>query len=161
MTEIDIPPCLIFIDKEGKWFHKGLEMIHRDFIKLFYENMTMDNKGRYIISMAGDRCYVEVEDTPFVVWRTEVTNDEQKGNRFFLVLSDDTREELDPETLFVGKEDVLYCRIRDRAYLARFSRPAYYQLASYVEEENGIFSLSVRGHNVPIMTSETNSVEQS
>jgi len=23
----ELPPCLIFIDKEGRWYHKGAEMI--------------------------------------------------------------------------------------------------------------------------------------
>ena len=67
----DLPPCLIFIDKEGHWHHEGVEMIRRDFIRLFYENMEMDSLGRYVINWGGKRCYVEVEDTAFVVRNIE------------------------------------------------------------------------------------------
>jgi hypothetical protein len=49
MTENDIPPCLIFIDKEGRWYHRGAEMIHREFIRLFYNNIELDSRGRYVI----------------------------------------------------------------------------------------------------------------
>ena len=44
-----LPPCLIFIDKEGRWFHEGVEMIRRDFIRMFYRNMELDGEGRYVI----------------------------------------------------------------------------------------------------------------
>ena len=146
----DIPPCMILIDKEGRWFHKGLEMIHREFIKLFYQHMEIDLQGRYVITLAGDRCYVDVEDTPYVVWRTSVTNDEGKDQRFSLHLSDDSLEDLDPGTLMVGDGNVLYCKVRNGTFPARFSRPAYYQLAEYIEEEDGVFYLSLKGRRYPI-----------
>lgn len=150
MFENDIPPCSILIDKEGRWFHKGLEMIRRDIVQLFYRNMRADSKGRYIITMAGDRCYVDVEDTPFVVWRTVVSDDDRNGSRFSLYLSDDSTEELDPETLEVGDGNVLYCKVRNGDFPARFSRPAYYQLAKYIEEENNVFFLPANGRKYPI-----------
>ena len=63
----DLHPCLIYIDKEGCWFHKGVEMIHREFIRLFYQNMEIDSQGRYIINWNGERCYVEVKNCTLVV----------------------------------------------------------------------------------------------
>ena len=138
----DIPPCLIFIDKEGRWFHKGMEMINREFIRLFYQHMTIDSLGRYIIKMGGDHCYVEVEDTAFLVRRVVFKNqDRPRHSRFILHLSDDTQEDLLPETLRVGDGNVLYCKVRNRSFPARFDRPAYYQLSQYVEEENEEFYL--------------------
>ncbi len=154
MFENDTPPCSILIDKEGHWFHKGMEMVRRDFIRLFYRNMEIDQTGRYIIAMAGDRCYVDVEDTPFVVWRTTVENDDREGTLFSLYLSDDSREALDPETLSVGDGDVLYCRVRNRGFPARFSRPAYYQLAEYIEEGEEGFFLPVNGRRYPVSPQE-------
>lgn len=151
MNENEIPPCLISIDKEGRWFYKGVEMIRRDFIRLFYENMEAGPDGRCIITLAGDRCYVEVEDTPFVVWRTEAEPDDSGFLRFFLYLSDDSQEELNPETLHLGKNNVLYCRVRNRAFPARFNRSAYYQLAEHIEEKDGEFFLPVNGRHYPIL----------
>jgi len=65
----DIPPCLIRIDREGRWFHKGLEMLRRDFVRFFYEHMEMDSRGRYVIRLSNQTCYLDVEDTAFVVRR--------------------------------------------------------------------------------------------
>ena len=142
MIQEDLPPCLIYIDKEGQWFHKGVEMVHREFIRLFYQNMELDEQGQYIISLRGDRCYVEVEDTPFVVWRAvfEDKNDSNES-KFTLYLSDDSREDLSPQTLYLGDENVLYCKVKKQAFPARFCRAAYYQIAEYIEEEEGKYFL--------------------
>lgn len=146
MNEHDIPPCLIFIDQEGRWFHKGAEMIHRETIRLFYQHMTLDALGRYVIYWRGDRCTVDVEDTAFVVWRV-ASHDHDKGDKggFTLYLSDDSREPLEPETLYVGNHHVLYCRVKNGGFPARFHRPAYYQLAQHIQEEKGEFFLPLHG----------------
>jgi hypothetical protein len=156
MGENDLPPCLIFIDRSGKWFHKGAEMVHREFIQLFYEHMELDTEGRYIISMGGDRCYVEVEDTPFVIRQVRFEEEGGEGpSGCMLYLGDDSREELHPETLYIGAENVLYARVKEGVFPARFLRPAYYQLARYIEEENGEYVLPLKGRKYVIPTWET------
>lgn len=146
MPENDIPPCLIYIDKEGRWFHKGAEIIRREFIRFFYQHMEIDSQGECVINWLGDRCYVEVEDTPVVVWRASLRDSDQgEYPCFILYLSDDSQEELSPDTLYVGDENVLYCRVKDRVFPARFGRNAYYQLAEYIEEEDGRYYLPFKG----------------
>ena len=142
----DLPPCLIHIDKEGQWYHKGVEMIRRDFIRLFYENMKMDSQGRYIINWGGKNCYVDVEDTAYVV-RNITYQDATRGNdaRVILFLSDDSEEDLAPETLYVGEDNVLYCTIKNDGFPARFSRAAYYRLATHIKEKNNCFYLPLNG----------------
>ncbi len=151
MPENDLPPCLIFIDKEGKWYHKGAEMIHREFIRLFYEQMRIDHLGRYVIEWQGTRCYVDVEDTPFVVRSVRfMDGGEESKSGVVLYLSDDSQEDLIPDTVYVGKDDVLYCKVKQKTFPARFSRPAYYQFAEYIEEEDGDFVLILAGKKYPI-----------
>jgi len=152
MSEKDtIQPCLIHIDKEGRWTHKGAEMTRHDLVRLFYRNMELDKDGRYIIHWQGTQCYVDVEDTAFVVNRVrfkEKTGNEKSG--FVLYLSDGTNEDLLPDTLFTGDDHVLYCRIKNKTFPARFLRPAYYQLAEYVEEENGLYVIRLDDAKYPI-----------
>ena len=154
MTEHDkepLPPCLIFIDKEGHWYHQGAEMVHREFIRLFYKNMELDSQGRYVILWNGKRCQVEVEDTAFVVWRVQYLDGVgAQGARFILTLSDESEETLAPETLFIGAANVLYCRVKKGAFPARFCRAAYYQIAQYVVEEEGDFFLPLGDRRYPI-----------
>ena len=141
-----IPPCLIFIDKEGRWYHKGAEMIHRGFVRLFYQNMELDAEGNYLITWGGTRCYVDVEDTAFVVKGVscEEGNDHH-ASRFEISLSDDTHETLAVDTLRVGDAHVLYCQVKSGAFPARFTRAAYYQLADFIEEDNHGYFLSHAG----------------
>lgn len=156
MTEerTSIPPCLIFIDREGRWFHQGAEMIHREFIRLFYQDMELDSEGRYLLTWGGTRCYVEVEDTAHVVRRVSAQEgDGGRGSHFRLYLSDDTEEILDPGSLYVGKDHVLYCRIKAGAFPARFTRAAYYQLAEFIEADDRGFFLPVSGERYYIPSS--------
>ncbi len=137
-------PCLIYIDKEARWFHKGVEMIHRDFIHLFYHNMTLKPDGQYIIAWNNQKCYVEVEDTAFVV-RKVIFRQVKTSSRFELFLSDDSNEDLQPETIFMGDKNVLYCKVKEGTFPARFDRAAYYQLAENILEEDDQYYLPING----------------
>jgi hypothetical protein len=151
-----IPSCMIYVDKEGAWFHKGVPIIHRGFLHLFYQSIRLDEQGRYIIKFHDQTCVLHVEDTPFVILRvTFVSRGGDEGkDRFMLHLIDGTREALDPETLTVGDDHVLYCKIRNRQFKARFSRPSYYQLAQHIQEDvaSGRFYLSMDGNTYFIDT---------
>jgi len=146
----DLPPCLIYIDKEGKWYHEGAEIIRPDFIQFFFEHLELDDHGRYIVNWNGQRCYIEVEDTAFVVRKVDFIGGNGSPKEAIIHLSDGTKEKLDPETLYVGKEDVLYCRVKGGKFPARFLRPAYYQLAEFIEEDKGQFYLLVGGKRYPV-----------
>jgi hypothetical protein len=144
MDDCDMPPCFISIDREGKWFHKGAEMVRREIIRFFCDCIEVDSLGRYVIRLGEEQCYLDVEDTPFVVQRAQFQ--ESGGSQMFILsLNDDTREVLHPESLFVGPENVLYCKVKEGRFVARFHRPAYYQLAEFVEEEGGEFYLPLNG----------------
>jgi hypothetical protein len=134
----DIPFCQIRIDKEGVWYYKGSEMFRKEIVNLFYSNLRRDESGKYIIELENDRCYLEVEDTAFVIRAVRRALSEKDGSPvFFLMLSDDTVDVLDPATLWVGKDNVLYCTVKENRFEARFLRPAYYQLTDHVEyDEN-------------------------
>jgi hypothetical protein len=140
----DIPVCDIRIDKEGIWYFRGAEMFRREIVNFFYENMRLDETGNYLIELqgdSGDRCYVEVEDTAFVVKSVYKKNvSDNGGEGIVLGLSDDTEEILDPATLKIGEENVLYCIINksgnNRIFKARFSRAGYYQLAEHINYDD-------------------------
>jgi hypothetical protein len=144
MDDRDMPPCFIFIDKEGRWFHRGAEMIRREIVRFFYENILVDSLGRYVVSTGKEHCYLDVEDTPFVVQKVRFEEDAGAEN-FRLFLCDDTEEFLNPDTLYIGAENVLYCRVKQARFPARFLRPAYYQLAEFIAEEEGGFHLPLNG----------------
>ncbi|MBN2418221.1 MAG: DUF1285 domain-containing protein [Deltaproteobacteria bacterium] len=142
MNQINIPPCMIYIDKSGKWFHKGLEMIHKGIVNEFYRSLSIGPSGEYLLIRGQEICFLEVEDTPFIITRAELNSAGKTGDeRIILYLIDDTQEDLDPETLSIGDENVLYCRIKNNTFNARFSRAAYYQLAFHIKEEGDKYYL--------------------
>jgi len=141
---------MIYVDKEGTWFHKGVPIVHHGFLLLFYQSIYLDEQGRYIIKLHNQTCRLDVEDTPFVVLGvTFVPCGDDRGNDCFMLhLIDETEEALDPATLTVGADHVLYCKIRQGRFTARFSRPGYYQLAQHIQEDTvtGRFFIFLNGN---------------
>ena len=131
------------IDKEGRWFIRDEEITHRKTYLLYCRNLTLDESGRIILRIGSEQCPVEVEDVPFVVKTLEFVSTEDGGLKAIgLVMNDETREELHPETLRIGPDHVLYCRVRSGKFEARFSRGAYQLLFPYIrhdEKENRFF----------------------
>jgi uncharacterized protein len=142
------PPCDIRIDKEGVWYFRGAEMFRREIVNLFYEHMYRDEAGRYIIELPDDRCFIEVEDAPFVVKSVSKYNDGNGGEDVLVVdLSDDKTEELDPSRVWIGDDNVPYCRIKEDRFHARFTRNGYYQLARYIEFDDDRQAFCIRLNN--------------
>src|SRR5512139_3311677 len=116
---------------DGRWYADDEPVVHERLARLFSRYLRRAPNGGFEIWI--DERYhadVEVEDTPYVV--TTVNVDSAAG--FSIELNDGTTEALDPGTLHVGRSDVLYCRVKNGRERARFLRPAYYQLAHFIEE---------------------------
>ncbi len=122
----------IRIDTEGMWYYRGAEMTRRDIVKLFYQHLRQDMPGQFSIQMRGQSYPVHVEDTAYVVWAVHRTEPGNEEGRIRLFLSDDSTEDLDPDTLRVRTGNVLYCRVKEGRMDARFSRGSYYQIAEHI-----------------------------
>jgi uncharacterized protein len=136
----------ITIDKEGIWYYRGAHMFRKDLLCIFFDNLKIDENGKYLVELGNECCYLDVEDTAFVVTavgKTRQTHDIK--DHIYILLTDDSLEQLDLNTVFIGKDNVLYCRIKCGKFLARFSRKSYYQLAEFIEQEeqgNSFFIIS-------------------
>lgn len=138
----DIPPCHIRIDKEGTWYYHDLPIINKKIYLYLNECLARDSSGRYILSMNGENCYLEVEDTPFVIQEVVASPNPNHPTSLLLKLNDGTEETLKVETLRVGQDNVLYCKVKEARYEARLLRSAYYQLAQFLQQdEKGYYLL--------------------
>ncbi len=138
----------IWIDKEGRWFFQGEEITHRKTYLLYNRHLTRDGAGRIILKMGQETCLVEVEDAPFVVKTLDLISGEQGGlTSVELILNDESREPLVPETLRIGPDHIPYCRVREGMFEARFSRGAYQLLIPFIqqEEREKFFFIAVAG----------------
>ena len=126
---------------DGRWYSDEEPINNARIAKLFSRCLRQTDDGRWQIAMADERAFVEIHDTPWVV--TAVGGNGRDG--FTIRLNDDSEEPLDPATLSVGAGNVLYTRVKEGRYQARFLRPAYYQLAPAIAERDGRFVLETAG----------------
>jgi len=128
----------IRIDKDGIWHFHGGEMKRRDIVNYLYQYLKKDSTGRYVIETENERCYVTVEDVPFVINSVDSGFSHDRGQPCILIsLSDGSIEELNLDNPFWhGDDNVLYCKVKKGEFAARFSRPAYYQLCGYIEHDS-------------------------
>src|SRR5262245_3994081 len=116
--------------RDGEWYADDERITNPRIANLFARNVRRGTDGRYIIRLGDEQANIEVDDTPFVVVGVMPDDDQQ----FLIELNDHSTEALDAATLEVGRDDVLYCRVKNGSERARFLRPAYYQLARYITE---------------------------
>lgn len=124
----------IKIDKDGIWYYNGAHMFRKEILNVFFEHLKIDECGKYLIELGPERCYLDVEDTAFVVeavYKTKLSCDSRE--QIEIILNDDSCEKLEMNSLYTGKENVLYCRVKEGRFTARFSRKSYYQLAEFIE----------------------------
>lgn len=122
--------CRIRIDKEGKWYFEGNEIINPLVLRAFCEALETDEEGRHRIVIRDELCYIEVEDTPFVI--SSVRGDQAVG--LYLRLNTLETFPLDPTRLCIGQDNVLYA-VLENGMKVRFTRNAYYSLAFMMEED--------------------------
>lgn len=126
------PTRKISFGKDGWWYANDERIHNRRINMLFSQHLRKTSEGTYEIAIGWDRVAVEIDDTPYVI--TRVSGDTEQG--FTLRLNDESEEALEPHTLHVGQEHVLYCRVKGQEHPARFLRSAYYQLTAYMEEDS-------------------------
>ena len=146
----------IRIDKEGVWYYKGAYMFRKEILSVFFEHLKIDECGKYLIELGEERCYLDVEDTAFIIAAVYKTQLPDNGRaQIDILLSDDSCEKLEMQSLHVGRDNVLYCRVKERKFTARFSRNSYYQLAEFIEqsEDGNHFFINLNGEKY--MISET------
>jgi hypothetical protein len=133
--------------RDGNWYSDEECIDNPRIALLFSKSIKRNPDGSYFLQVAEERASITVEDTPYVVKSIE---DDGKGG-FILILNDDTREALMPESLEVGGDNVLYARVKGADFRARFLRPAYYHLSPNFEADDaGGFFLKLGGKRYPL-----------
>lgn len=147
----------IKIDKNGMWYYKGAHMFRKDILSIFFQHLQIDECGNYLIDFGNERCYLDVEDTVFVVEAVYKTNNSCSGKeQIEVLLNDGCCEILNINSLFIGNENVLYCKVKENKFYARFSRKAYYQLAEFIEQcqDTGKFFINLNGEKCIIKNNQ-------
>lgn len=133
--------------RDGQWYADGEPVVHRRLAVFFSKHLRRKAGGGFEI-WVDERFHsdCDVEDTPFVVRMIYGTSD----GGFEIELNDESREPLDPASLSVGADDVLYCTVKNGAEKARLLRAAQAALASSIDAADGEFFLTSGGRRYPI-----------
>ncbi|HXD90990.1 MAG TPA: DUF1285 domain-containing protein [Candidatus Binataceae bacterium] len=135
---------------DGNWYSDEERIDNPRIALLFSKSIQRNPDGSFYLQVAEERAAITVEDTPYVVRTVE---DDGAGG-FIVVTNDEAREPLDPATLEVGHDNVLYCGVKAGAFRARFLRSAYYHLSDrFVVEDGERFAIQIGGKRYPIRTS--------
>lgn len=142
------PTRKISFGKDGWWYANDERIENRRINLLFSQHLRRTADGSYEIVLGRDTAAIEIDDAPYVV--TALHGDLDQGLR--VRLNDASEEALAADSLYIGPENVLYCRVKGQAHLARFLRPAYYQIAQYIQEEPeaGVFVLRLNDRSYPV-----------
>jgi uncharacterized protein len=127
----------LVLDGEGRFSHEGAPVEHPKLAEALHTWIARHpDDGRFILTNGYDWTYFRVEDVPYFV---RAVHDE--GGDAILVLSDGTREPLDPETVRANERGELYVVVKRDAkggpFDAKLTRFAQTQLAPFLEESGG------------------------
>src|SRR4051812_18211924 len=139
------------LSRNGTWLSDGEEITHLETVKLFHRSLRRDG-DQFRIHVGKESKAVIVEDTPYFV----VGLDGSSGAGYWLRLSDETRERLDPGTLKYGPTAQygtgrLVARVKGGSEEARFLNPAYFELLSGLDEDHDSFFVTIEGKRVDLM----------
>jgi uncharacterized protein len=139
----------IRIDRDCVWYFEGKEIIRKDILSLFYASLHLDEAG-YYLEISGERQYLEVEDTVFLVQGAELVTHGEEA--FVIRLNDGTEEELDLTTFRIAEGNVPYCLVKEGRFPARFLRLPFYQVAQHAlhDEETDEYFLLLNGRRIPL-----------
>lgn len=119
------------IDEEGRFLHRGEPIAHARTLEVLWRSLEPAGGGRWLVRVGRESAYVEVAETPWIVRGVEVACGMAAPS---LLLSDGSREPLDPATLRVGGDGVLRCTV-SRGRAARLARAAQIALGMALEED--------------------------
>lgn len=146
-TEAPVREYHYVVDREGRIFHDGTEIVDAATLRFFLLAMRRTEDGRHLVLCQGERNWFTAEDTPFVVQRLAVGDRGAEGIE--LIFAGDYRERLDPATL-ESQDGKVFCRVRRGAVRARLGRLALQQLAPFLVEEAGHVGLRLAGTVYPV-----------
>ncbi len=137
----------IRLDAGGNWTHNGVPFTNDRIIDFFNKSIDITRDGQYVIHYGNFVYPIVVEDVPCFI----------TGVRFegfgsfetvYITIRSRGEEELDPETLCVGAQNALYCRVHGGKFPAKFLHSPSFEILDRLEESDDVFYLNIAGKRI-------------
>jgi hypothetical protein len=120
----------IVLDESGRFWNGPILIDHEGMATAFASWITTHpDDGRFILTNGYDWTYFTVKDAPFLVRHVE-----SGRNGPMLRLFDGTEEPLDPASVTVSGEGVLYVRVKGGRFEARLAPAAQREMVDVLDE---------------------------
>lgn len=118
-------------DAQGRWFSDQEPLDHPGLTRAFDRWIERAEDGRYCLKNDINWAYFTLHGPAYFVRSVTLDDD----GSVWLLLSNDKRERLRPNTLRSGTDGALYCDVDDGSFVARFDRHAAAALAPVLHED--------------------------
>lgn len=135
------------IDVEGQWYHDGVRIVVPSIVRLLADHVIQGEDGTFILRWGPHEHPLAVADTPAVL--RGVDRPDPITGQFCGRLVDGRTLSFEAARVWIGEQHVLYTALPNGEPV-RFSRPAYYQLAAWIVEQDGGFAIAVGKRVWPI-----------
>ncbi len=122
----------LVLSKYGQWWHKGQPFKNQKLSTFFHRSIIWEpDLKKYMLEIGPQRATFTCEDTAFFV--TQLMDQEKPCK---IKLADESCEILRADSLRLGAENQIYCRVKNGEHLARFGREAYQALLSHAQSDD-------------------------
>jgi len=122
---VEYPDYNIRMDKEGNWFYNDEQIVNKNICLYFSQHIIKDQEGNYQLSVKGQTCNIDVEDTPYVVKYISILDG--LNAKAEVLLNDLTTEIIHWNQIWVKNETHIYCLVKDGRFEARFNRNSQFE----------------------------------
>ncbi len=144
-----LQPFGLILHHDGRWSHEAQPILHRGLREHFDRHVRfLPDEAKFVVTLRHFRGEIEVEEAGFFVQEVDFHNATVR-------LSDRSEDVLDPATLRLSSIDGAMCCMVKRdlvpqGLLARFTHAAHAELAEALDEDAGVWQLSLAGERIPL-----------
>jgi hypothetical protein len=153
------------INEEGELIFEGKPLLDEKTIGFFLKHLKPieesdkdalhlngeKKKPQYTVYCQGEKNLITCLDVPLVTTSLELKrSDEGHLVSITLLFRGGVKELLDPNTLYVGPQHILYFVAMNGQITGRFSRKCYIEMAQFISEDQGTYHIEINKKNYPI-----------
>ena len=152
------------INEDGELLFEGSPLIDEKTIGFFLRHLKPFDKndsetlgdfnGRqphYVVHCQGEKNFITCVDVPLVTISLGIKKSEE-GKLLSVTLNfrGGIKEVLDPKTICIGSNNILYFLAMKGTIKGRFSRKCYIEITNFISEKDGVYGLEINDKTYPI-----------